>query len=131
MSSAVWGHGRPPNCHRQIRNNQYTDAGVGTDAGFKMTIILHGPATKAVLTHEAYAKHANSYLQDKGVTKNPNAQLIKQLKKAGVEIAVCGQAMAHHGFATTEKLSEVDIAVSAATLNIALQMNDYAYIPFK
>lgn len=111
--------------------NQYTAAGAGVDNGFKMAVILHGPATQAALSHEGYAKHTNPYLTDKGKTKNPNLDLMAKLKKAGVDIFVCGQALAHHGFATTEVAPEVTIVVSAATLNINLQMDGYAYIPFK
>jgi len=111
--------------------NQYTEAGAGIDNGFQMAIILHGPATKAALSHEGYAKHTNPYLTDKGKTKNPNLELIAKLKKVGVEIFVCGQALSHHGFATGEVASDVKVAVSAATVNINLQMDGYAYIPFK
>lgn len=111
--------------------NQYTEAGAGIDNGFKMAIILHGPATKAALSHEGYAKHTGSYHTDLGKTKNPNLDLIMQLKKAGVDIYVCGQALAHHGYATSEVAPEVKVAVSAATVNINLQMDGYAYIPFK
>lgn len=111
--------------------NQYTQADAGMDNGFEMAIILHGPATKAALSHEGYAKHANSYLTDKGKTKNPNLELMAKLKEAGVEIFVCGQALAHHGYATKEVASDVKVVVSAATVNINLQMDGYAYIPFK
>jgi len=111
--------------------NQYTEANAGTENGFKMAIILHGPATKAALSHEAFAKHTNSYLQDKGKSQNPNLELMAKLKKAGVEIFVCGQALAHHGYATDEVAPEVKVAVSAATVNINLQMEGCAYIPFK
>jgi intracellular sulfur oxidation DsrE/DsrF family protein len=111
--------------------NQYVEAGAGTDNGFKMAIILHGPATKAALSHEGFAKHTKSYETDLGKTKNPNLDLISRLKEAGVNVYVCGQALAHHGFATTEVAPEVQVAVSAATVNINLQMDGYAYIPFK
>lgn len=111
--------------------NQYTQAEAGMDNNFEMAIILHGPATKAALSHEGYAKHTNSYLTDKGKTKNPNLELMAKLKEAGVEIFVCGQALAHHGYATKEVAPEVKVAVSAATVNINLQMDGYAYIPFK
>lgn len=110
--------------------NQYTEAEAGIDHGFKMAIILHGPATKAALSHEGYAKHTNPYLTDKGKTKNPHLDLIVKLKKAGVGVFVCGQALAHHGYAASEVASEVEVAVSAATLNINLQMEGYAYLPF-
>ncbi|NNJ25919.1 DsrE family protein [Alienimonas chondri] len=110
--------------------NQYTQAGAGTDDGFKMALILHGPATKAALRDEAYVKHSKPYAQAQGDSSNPNLDLIRKLKKEGVEIYVCGQALAHHGFATDEVAPEVTIAVSAATVNINLQTDGYAYIPF-
>ncbi|MCM2374294.1 DsrE family protein [Aporhodopirellula aestuarii] len=110
--------------------NQYTQAGAGIENGFKMALILHGPATTAALSDEAYGKHVKPYMKDKGQTKNPNLELLKELREAGVEIFVCGQALAHHGFGTNEVAREVKVAVSAATVNINLQMNNYAYIPF-
>lgn len=110
--------------------NQYTDSKAGTSDGFKMAIILHGPATVAALSQDAYARHAQPYMKDKGKTSNPDLELIAKLKNAGVQIYVCGQALAHHGFATTEVAPEVKVAVSAATVNINLQMDGYAYIPF-
>ena len=110
--------------------NEYTEAGVGIDNGFKMAIILHGAATKAALSHEGYAKHTDSYKTDLGKTNNPNLELIQELKKAGVNIYVCGQALAHHGYATSEVAPDVKVAVSAATVNINVQMDGYAYIPF-
>lgn len=110
--------------------NQYTKAEAGMDHGLEMAIILHGPATKAALSHDGYAKHTNSYLTDKGKTKNPNLDLIAKLKEAGVEIFVCGQALAHQGYATSDVASDVKVAVSAATMSINLQMEGYAYLPF-
>jgi intracellular sulfur oxidation DsrE/DsrF family protein len=110
--------------------NQYTQAKAGTENGLKLAIILHGPATQAALGDEGYAKHTQPYAKDQGAGKNPNLDLIRQLKKAGVEIYVCGQALAHHGYGTDEVAPEVTVAVSAATVNINLQMDGYAYIPF-
>ena len=66
--------------------NQYTEAEAEADHGLKMAVILHGPATKTALSHAGYAKHADSYKTDLGKTKNPNLDLIKQLKKAGVDL---------------------------------------------
>lgn len=110
--------------------NEYTQADAGKAQGFEMAIILHGPATVAALSQDAYARHAKPYLKDKGQTENPNLQLLAELKEAGVEIFVCGQALAHHKFATKDVAPEVTIAVSAATVNIGLQMENYASIPF-
>ena len=46
--------------------NQYTQAKAGTDNGFKMAIILHGPATMAALGDEGYAKHTQPYAKAQG-----------------------------------------------------------------
>lgn len=111
-------------------SNQYAQAGVGPKQGMKMAVILHGEATKAALTHEAYKKQASSYARQAGLEGNPNLDLIERLNEAGVEIYVCGQALAHHGFATEEVASAATVAVSAATVNINKQMDGYAYLPF-
>jgi intracellular sulfur oxidation DsrE/DsrF family protein len=110
--------------------NQYTEAGAGIDKGLKMVLVLHGPATKAALNSEGYVKHSNPYSRSLGNDKNPNLELLQKLKDKGVKIYVCAQALAHHGYAINEVAEPVTIAVSAATVNINMQMEDYAYIPF-
>lgn len=111
-------------------SNSYAQAGAGPKQGMKMAIILHGEATKAALTDEAYKKHSSSYARQAGLEGNPNLALIERLKEVGVEIYVCGQALAHHGFAAEEVAPAVTVAVSAATVNINKQMDGYAYLPF-
>lgn len=110
--------------------NQYTQADAGAKNGFRLAIVLHGAATVAALSHDGYVKHAKPYLKDKKQLENPNLKLLKDLRAAGVEIFVCGQALAHHGFEISDVTPEVKVAVSAATVNINLQMDRYAYIPF-
>lgn len=110
--------------------NQYTDAEVGPRQGMKIVIILHGPATKAVLSDRDYVAMSSSYARQHGLSGNPNLPLIRQLAEAGVEVLVCGQALAHHGFATEQVAEPVQVAVSAATVNINRQMAGYAYVPF-
>lgn len=109
--------------------NLYARAGAGAEDGLKVAIILHGPATKAALSDDAYAKHSRASVRGKGETKNPNLALMRQLATAGVQIYVCGQALARQGYATKEVAPQVTVAVSATTVNINLQMDGYAYIP--
>ena len=99
--------------------NQYADA----DAPIKMAVVLHGAATKAALSDVAYQKH------EKG-GKNSNLELIRQLNDKGVEIFVCGQALAHKKYGIAEVAPEVTVAVSAATVNITLQKKGYSFLPF-
>lgn len=98
---------------------QYADA----DAPIKMALVLHGSATKAVLTDAAYEKHKKS-------KTNPNLGLIRTLEKQGVEIFVCGQALANKRYALDEIVPEVTVALSAATAVITLQKQGYSYLPF-
>ena len=104
-------------------SNQYAAAKLPPGEHFQIAVVLHGKATAACLSQSAYKKHV-------GKPQNPDWELIRQLKASGVQIFVCGQALAHHGFTTSEVSPEVTIAVSAATVNINLQTEGYAYIPF-
>lgn len=102
--------------------NLYEQAGVGPSEGFELAVVLHGSATQAVLKDEAYARHGHA-------TKNPNLALIRQLKAAGVELYVCGQALARRHYRTDEVAPEVAVAVSAAVVHINKQMDGYVLAP--
>ena len=87
---------------------------------FQMAIVLHGAATKEALSDEAYSKLFNK--------PNPNRDLIKQLRGAGVEILVCGQALTHEGYEPSQASPEIAVALSAATAVINRQMQGYGYL---
>jgi hypothetical protein len=84
---------------------------------FQMAIVLHGAATKEALSDEAYSKLFGK--------ANPNRDLIRQLRKAGVQILVCGQALMHAGYDPSQAAAEIDVALSAATAVINRQMQGY------
>lgn len=86
-------------------------------------LVLHGDATKAALRHDAYLKHV-------GVKRNPNLDLLRELKRQGVQLYVCGQALAHHGFAPSEVESELKIATAALSVIISKQQQGYASLPY-
>jgi intracellular sulfur oxidation DsrE/DsrF family protein len=90
-------------------------------ADVKLALVLHGSATKAALGDAAYAKHTAS-------TKNPNLELIHELKACGVEVFVCGQSLARNKFASADVAGDVSVAVSAMTVNANKQLDGYAYI---
>lgn len=102
--------------------NLYKQAGFDSSNGFKLAVVIHGPATAAVLTDEAHARHNNG-------ANNRNLELIRRLRESGVEIYVCGQALARHKFRTDEVAPEVTVAVSAATVHINRQMDGYVIVP--
>ena len=99
---------------------------LNADAGFqpadvKLTLVLHGGATKSALGDASYAKHT-------GTKVNPNLKLIQALKSHGVEIYVCGQSLARNKFASSEVAGDVTVAVSAMTVNANKQLDGYSYI---
>lgn len=88
----------------------------------KMTVVLHGEATKSVLTDEAW----ESRLQ---MQHNPNLPLIRLLKKAGVEVIVCGQALSYKKFERSEVATDVPVAAAALTVLLNRQTDGFAYVP--
>ena len=100
--------------------NLYVSAGVPLDH-LKFVAIASGGATPIVLNDAQYKK---AY----GVA-NPNLPLIEQLRKAGVDIAVCGQAVAEHKFQYDWVDSHVTLALSALTTITVLEQQGYALMP--
>lgn len=90
-------------------------------ADAKLALVLHGGATKAALGDEAYAKHV-------AAMKNPNLELIRELKTCGVEVFVCGQSLARNKYAAAEVAGDVTIAVAALTVNANKQQDGYSYL---
>jgi hypothetical protein len=95
----------------------------GLNAGdVKIAAICHGAADKAVLSDAAYLARFK-------LAANPNLPLIRDLKKAGVEVFVCGQSLHDLGFKTEEVAEEVPVADSAMLVLVNKQADGYAYIP--
>ena len=88
----------------------------------QLAFVVHGKSTKHILTDAAY-------MERYGV-KNPNSPLIKELKKVGVKMYVCGQSANYSGISKEEILSGVELALSAMTVLTVFQMNGYAMIRF-
>ena len=101
--------------------NLYGAAGLKAQ-DVKITIVLHGEATKSVLNDTAYKARF-------GIEQNPNLPLIGELQKAGVEVFVCGQALNYKGFPDVEVAHEVPIAAAALTVVINKQLDGHSYIP--
>ena len=101
--------------------NLYGAAGLNA-ADVKIAAVCHGAADKAVLSDAAYVARYK-------VAANPNLPLIRDLKKAGVEVFVCGQSLHELGFKTEEVADEVPVADSAMLVLVNKQTEGYAYIP--
>jgi intracellular sulfur oxidation DsrE/DsrF family protein len=88
----------------------------------KISLVLHGEATKSVLADSSYKVRF-------GAEKNPNLAVIGELRKAGVEVFVCGQALASKGFEASEVAEGIKIASAALTVVINRQADGYSYVP--
>ncbi|MDB5313133.1 MAG: DsrE/DsrF-like family protein [Gemmataceae bacterium] len=84
--------------------------------------MCYGEADKAVLSDPAY-------LACFKVAVNPNLPLILDLKKAGVEVCVCGPSLHDLGFKAEEVAEEVPVADSAMLVLVNKQTDGYASIP--
>ncbi|MEP6511126.1 MAG: DsrE family protein [Dokdonella sp.] len=110
-----------PGLERVARTvNLYTHAGVPL-SHLKFVAIASGTATPIALNDEQYRK--------KFGVANPNLPVIAELRKVGVDIAVCGQALAEHDFQNDWVDPRVTLALSALTTMIELQQQGYALIP--
>ena len=84
--------------------------------------VIHGKATPIVMDEAAYRARNNG-------AANPNLDLIDQLKKAGVSVRVCSQALAAASIASEAVDKRVEIDVAALTTLANLQLRGHALIP--
>ena len=101
--------------------NVFASGGIMPDK-MKMVAVIHGEATAIVLKNEIY--------QQKYGCLNPNTQLINDLKNNGVEIYVCGQALADNDFKQDWVNPDIVVALSAMTVLPTYQLKGYALIQF-
>lgn len=99
--------------------NLYAAVGVEPHL-IRAVAVFHGAATSAVLRDEAYCRTTGTR------AANPNAALIKELRRAGVTLYVCGQAMRDAGFADADILPDVSLAYSALSVLTNYQEQNYA-----
>lgn len=100
--------------------NLYASAGVPLDH-LKFVAVAYGKATPLVLD--------NAHYKAKFGVDNPNLPVIEQLRKAGVDVAVCGQAMAESNFPDDWAAKSVTLSLSALTTITELQQKGYALMP--
>lgn len=100
--------------------NLYVSTGVPLDH-LKFVAVVSGGATPIVLDDAHYKAQFG--------TANPNLAVIAQLRKAGVDVAVCGQAMAEHHYDDAWAAKGVTLTLSALTTITELQQRGYALMP--
>ena len=87
-----------------------------------VVVVLHGGAARAALDDDASVAHHGA--------ANPNAELIRALAQVGVRIYICGQTAGFHGHEADQLSPEVQLALSAMTINTWLQNEGYAIIAY-
>jgi intracellular sulfur oxidation DsrE/DsrF family protein len=100
--------------------NLYASAGVPLNH-LKFVAVMYGAATDAALDNEHY--------RQKYSVDNPNLELIRKLRHAGVDVAVCGQALAEHRDHYEWIAPEVTLALSALTTITTLEHQGYTLMP--
>jgi len=84
--------------------------------------IIHGSATTSIMNDDAYLKRFN--------VKNPNTDLIKELRKAGLKILICGQSMLARNVREEDLAEGVEISLSMLTAFTTYQLQGYASLQF-
>lgn len=105
--------------HRYL--NMHVKSGV-KEENISLAFVLHGASAQDALSDEAYMKRY-------GVV-NPNTNLIKTLAAHGVDMYLCGQSAFFRGFAESELLPEIKLALSAMTVLTVYQARGYSMIKF-
>lgn len=100
--------------------NVFASAGVPLDH-LKFVVVIYGPATPMALDNAHYKKAFG--------VDSPSLKTIHELKAAGVQIVVCGQALAGFGYEHAWVNPDVSIALSALSTLVILQDQGYALIP--
>jgi intracellular sulfur oxidation DsrE/DsrF family protein len=88
----------------------------------KFAVVFHGPAIDGILDDAHYkAKH--------GVA-NPNLKVLSELKKAGVEVFVCGQNLVRENIDPKIISPDVTVASAAQIVLMTYQNDGYALLSF-
>jgi intracellular sulfur oxidation DsrE/DsrF family protein len=83
-------------------------------------VIMHGGAAPAALGNTHYKKLFG--------TDNPNIAMLRKLKKAGVKLYVCGQAMFDYHYPLSWADRDVKVALSALSTLVIYGDQGYAYL---
>jgi intracellular sulfur oxidation DsrE/DsrF family protein len=101
--------------------NMHVKQGVKLE-NIDIAVVLHGKATLAGLSHEAY--------DERYLVKNPTLDLIDKLHAKGVKFYQCGQSAYYQNIKTKDLSPNVGMALSAMTMLTELQTQGYRLIPW-
>jgi len=87
----------------------------------KIVVVFHGDATDIIMANDAYK--ASHHGQD-----NPNVPIIQSLKKAGVDLRVCGQAVMARKIDPKTIQPEIELDLWALTTITTLEMRGWVRV---
>lgn len=100
--------------------NLYVASGVPLKQ-LKFVAVASGDATALALDDEQY--------RAKFGVANPNLPLVDELRKAGVDVSVCAQAVAEHDYQYEWVDKRITLALSALTTVTTLEHDGYVLLP--
>jgi intracellular sulfur oxidation DsrE/DsrF family protein len=86
----------------------------------QLAVILHGDAAIAALSEASHRARTGA--------ANPNIPLLVELRRAGVEIAICGQTLAQRGIRREELADGLVVATSSMLYSINKQSRGFVAI---
>lgn len=102
----------------------YQEQGIAADQ-VHLHLVYHSSAIVALVNEDARKR------LDADSVKNPNAAILQELLKGGVQIEICESTMRQKGVVDSELLPGVKIVVGAFPRLIDLQLQGCAYIKFE
>jgi intracellular sulfur oxidation DsrE/DsrF family protein len=88
----------------------------------RFVIVFHGPAVDGLLNDRTY--------RAKFRTPNPNLPVLAELRKAGVEVYVCGQYLVSENIDRATLSPDVEVASGALIVLMTYQNSGYALLSF-
>lgn len=87
----------------------------------KIAVVFHQKGTEIIQSNEAYKARNNGH-------DNPNITIIRELKKAGVDFRVCGQAVLAFKIDPKNIQPEIQLDLWALTTLVDFQLDGYVHI---
>lgn len=87
----------------------------------KIAVVFHQKSTPIVMDNEAFRARYEGH-------DNPNIALIREMKKAGVDFRVCGQAVLANHIEPKTIMPEIELDLWALTTLVDLQLRGYVHV---
>ena len=87
----------------------------------KIAVVFHQKSTPIVMSNDAFRARFEGH-------DNPDIALIRQMKKAGVDFRVCGQAVLANNIDPKTIQPEIELDLWALTTLVDLQLKGYVHV---